>query len=365
MEVLLSDINKTFERNATSFVSKYFQDNKIINLKKLWQVLYKEGYIGEKNTFLQNILLTKAACKAESGLGLFFLTQFTCIETVKNYATGDLKEEYLNNLISGENMACFSITEKNAGSDVSLLETTAKKENNDWIINGDKIWASNGSISDLIITFAQTKEYKDKTGITCFFVNSNLSGVKIENDTPKLGVKITPSNEVIFKNLKITENCQIASIGDGIKIALGAITLGRIYCAAQACGLMGGILQECINHSTKRNQFGKSISENQAIQWYLADIIKDLDASELLLYKACFAKENKTPELIKLSSMAKYFSTTCAQKHASKAVQILGGRGLHEDSYVSRAYRDSKVLEIYEGTNEIQKIIIGKELKLN
>lgn len=368
MQVLLEEENKTFKCAIENFLSNY--TNKEINLKDLWQNLHKHSFINEQNSFLKNILLTEAICKFEPGIGLFLLTQFTCIEIIKTHANKRLQDNHLKKLISGEEIACFSITEPNAGSDVSMIETTAKKEDKNYILNGHKIWASNGAISDIIITFAQTNpvraihelpQQKHK-GITCFVIPSKCKEIEIPKDTPKLGVKITPSNEIIIKNLKVSEENQIGNIGDGIKIALSAITSGRIFCAAQATGLMDGVLHESIKHSTRRNQFGKSISENQAIQWYLADMSKDLDASRLLLYKAAWAKDNNSNELNKLSSMSKYFSTHSAQIHATKAVQILGGSGLNENSYVARAYRDSKVLEIYEGTNEIQKLVIAKEL---
>lgn len=365
MYTLLPKESLFFKEKIESFTQSFIKDKKEINLKDFWKALYKEGFISLNNSFLQNILLTQAVCKANPGIGLFLLTQFGCIEILQDYGNKEIKEKCLNKLLSGEFIGCFSITEPNAGSDVTMIETTAKNDKEDWIITGHKIWASNGSISDIIITFAQTKEHKNKSGITCFFISSRAKEIEILPDTPKLGVKITPSNEIIIKNLKITKGDQIGNVGDGIRIALGAITLGRIFCAAQAVGLLEGCLEEAIKHSTKRNQFGKSISENQAIQWYLADMTKDVDASTLLLYKAVWSKENNTSELQKLSSMAKYFSTTIAAQHANKAVQILGGKGLIDDSYIANAYRDSKVLEIYEGTNEIQKIILSRELNLN
>ncbi len=354
----LINLKNSIERLVKSQISK----SQEINLKDLWKTLYKNSIINKENTFLRNILAVQSTSKVEPGLGLFLMTQFACIEIIKKYASVDIKNKYLNKMIQGDYIAGFALTEPNAGSDVSMIETTAKKNNNGYLLNGHKIWASNGSISDITITFAQTKEYKDKSGISCFIINSDSKDIKILQSTPKLGVKVTPSNEIIFNNHHITTENQIGNIGQGIKIALDAITAGRIFCAAQAIGLLEGILEESINHSTKRNQFGKQIIENQAIQWYISDMTKDLDASILLLYKAVLAKQNNTNELNKLSSMAKYFATSQAQKHATKAVQILGGKGLIEGSYVSKAYCDSKVLEIYEGTNEIQKIIISKEL---
>ena len=362
VQVLLENKNVIFKEKVDHFISVNLKDTEQINLKLLWQSLYKENLLSKENTFFQNVLLTEALCKFKPGLGLFLLTQFTCIEIIKTFASDFLKEKYLTNLFSGKNISCFSITEPNAGSDVSMIEAVAKKERDRWVLNGHKIWASNGSISDIIITFAQTKSHKDKSGITCFVIPARCKEVEILKDTPKLGVEITPSNEVFIKNLSIDEKSQIGNIGDGVKVALSTITLGRIFCAAQAVGLLSGILEEAVKYSAKRNQFGKSISDYQAIKWYIADMTKDLDAAKLLLYKAVWTKENNPKELNKLSSMAKYFSTSVAQNHASNAVQIFGGAGLVKDSYVACAYRDSKVLEIYEGTNEIQKIVIAREI---
>ena len=368
MQTLLVKEDSTFKDSVESFTRNYLNSSKETNLKGLWQGLCKNKFISKENSFLKDILLTQAVCKVMPGLGLFLLTQYTCIEIIKNFANDTLRKKYLDKLYSGENIACFSLTEPNAGSDVTMIETvgktgkTVKEGNTTWSLSGHKIWASNGSISDIIITFAQTKKLKDKSGITCFLIPSDSPDVKINPDTPKLGVKITPSNEIIMNNLEVTPENQIGNIGDGIKIALSAITVGRIFCSAQAAGLLEGILNESVKYSTKRNQFGKSISDLEAIQWYLADMSKDLDASTLLLYKACFVKENQKEDLNKISSMAKYFSTSQAQYHATKAVQIHGGAGLNEDSYVANAYKDAKVLEIYEGTNEIQKLIISREL---
>lgn len=365
MQLLLSKELINLKYSAESLVKNQITKSPYINLKDLWKTLYKNLLINENNTFLKNVLVIQGTSKAEPGLGLFLMTQFACIEIIKKNATEDLKNKYLSKLFTGEYIACFALTEPNAGSDVSMIETTAKKSGDGYLLNGHKMWASNGSISDIIITFAQTKEYKDKSGITCFVINSNSKNVKILESTPKLGIKVTPSNEIIFNNYKINTEEQIGNMGQGIKIALDAITNGRIICAAQATGLQEGILEESVNYSTKRKQFGKQIIDNQAIQWYIADMTKDLDASLLLLYKAIFAKQSNSNDLNKLSSMAKYFATNQAQKHATNAVQIHGGRGLIENSYVAKAYCDSKVLEIYEGTNEIQKLIISKELSLN
>lgn len=364
MQILLSKENLNLKDNAEAFAKNYLNKKKEIDLKNLWQEFYRNSFITDNNSFLNNILLTQGACKASPGLGLFLLTQFASIEVIKNHSNQKIKEQYLNSLVKGESIGCFALTEPNTGSDVSMLETTAIKEDKNWILNGHKIWSSNASVSNVIITFAQTKTYKDKSGITCFVVSTQMKGITILKDTLKLGVKITPSNEIYFKNLIVDQNNQIGNIGDGIKIALSAITLGRIFCAAQAVGLLEGILEESIKHSTKRNQFGKSVSEYEAIQWYIADMTKDLDCARLLLYKAVWAKENQISELNKLSSMAKYFCTSVAQKHSTKAVQILGGAGLNDNSYVASAYRDSKVLEIYEGTNEVQKVILTRELQL-
>ena len=362
VQVLLEKEKEDFKQKVQSFISINLKDSKELNLKLIWQNLYKESLISENNSFFQNVLLTEAICKFKPGIGLFLLTQFTCIEIIKNFGSDFLKKQYLSKMISGESISSFSITEPNAGSDVSMIETSAKKKGNNWVLNGHKIWASNGSLSDIIITFVQAKSHRDKSGITCFVIPSKSKEVEILKDTPKLGVEITPSNEIFIKNLNVDEKSQIGNVGDGIKIALSTIMLGRIFCAAQAVGLLSGVLEEAVKHSTKRNQFGKSISDYQAIKWYIADMTKDLDAAKMLLYKAVWAKENSPEELNKLSSMAKYFSTSAAQKHASNAVQILGGAGLVKDSYVACAYRDAKVLEIYEGTNEIQRIVIAREI---
>lgn len=364
MQTVLPKEKKELKDKVYKFTKDFFKEPKSISLKDYWQSLYKKSYISKDNSFINNILLVEGACKACPGIGLFLLTQLACIYSLEGSENKDLNDKYLAKLISGEIISCFSLTEKSAGSDVSKLETTAKEEGDSWIINGNKIWSSNGSIADMFFIFAQTKEIGDRKGITCFIAEKENVGIEIHPDTPKIGVKITPSNELDFTNLKVSKANQLGEIGSGVKIALNTITHGRIFCAAQAVGLLSGVLEEATTHSSKRNQFGKSISDFQSIQWYLADMSKDLDAARLLLYKAAWAKDNNSDELNKLSSMAKYFATDVASKHANKGVQILGGQGLIEPSFIGTAYNDAKVLEIYEGTNEIQKVVLSKELNL-
>jgi alkylation response protein AidB-like acyl-CoA dehydrogenase len=360
MQTQLSKENVDFKKDLEDFLKKSLKGE--LNLRSLWQELYKNNYIANTNSFLKNILLTETICKLDPGIGLFLLTHFANIEIIKSFGSEDIKNKHLENLISGKEISCFSLTEENAGSDISQIETNAVRNGNKWLINGKKIWASNGSICDLIILFAQTKEKGDKSGITAFLIDSKQKGIEIKESTPKLGIKTTPSNEIILKDVEVDEKNIIGTTGDGVKIALSTITNGRIFCSAQAIGLLNGVLEEAVKHSVKRNQFGKSISDFQAIQWYIADMSKDLDGARLLLYKTAWAKDTNSSELNKLSSMSKSFSTKAAQRHSSNAVQILGGKGLIEDSYVAKAYKDAKVLEIYEGTNEIQQLVIAREI---
>ena len=179
MQVLLTAENKTFKEKIKLLVRNFISKDQVLNLKELWQHLHKNSFISKDNSFLRNVLLVEAMSKAEPGLGLFLLTQFTCIEIINSYANEKLKNKYLGKLISGEYIGSFALTEPNAGSDISMIETNAKKENTNWILNGHKIWSSNGSISDIIITFAQTKPHKDKSGITCFLVPSHTKEIKI------------------------------------------------------------------------------------------------------------------------------------------------------------------------------------------
>lgn len=361
MQTLLSEDQINFKTKISNFTNKYFTAKK--DLKPFLHSLYTEQLYSENITFMEKVLLVESVSKINCGVGLYLLTQFACIEILQIFGTETQKNNHLKDLISGKKISTFCLTEENAGSDISQINTTAKVEHDLFNISGSKIWSSNGEIADMFFLFAQCNEIGDKKGISCFLCQTSPN-INIHSSSPKIGIKITPSNKIDFKDLKIKKESLIQNVGDGIKIALSTISVGRVLCAAQAVGLLSGILEESAKHSKKRNQFGKSISDFQTIQWYLADMQKDLDASKLLCYKAAWAKENNPSEFQKLSSMAKYYATESASIHSNKAIQIHGGKGLTEGSLISSSLTDAKVLEIYEGTNEIQKSILQRELNL-
>lgn len=271
------------------------------------------------------------------------------------------KARYLRRLASGEIIGSFCLTEPGAGSDAAGIQATAVREGECYKLNGTKTWVTNGSAAGVYIVFAKTDPAAGGKGITAFLIEPNAPGFKIGRHEEKMGQRSSPSVEILLNDCAVRADSRVGEEGQGLKIALSALDNGRIGIAAQAIGLAQGALDESVKYARARKAFGKSIGEFQAIQWMLADMHTELEAARALVYQAAALKDSGC-KMGSASSRAKLYASEMVNRVVYKAVQIHGSLGYSRESDVERMYRDARVISIYEGTSEIQRTIIAREL---
>tara|TARA_B100000214_G_C23957454_1_gene623582 strand:- start:307 stop:1449 length:1143 start_codon:yes stop_codon:yes gene_type:complete len=271
------------------------------------------------------------------------------------------KNQFLKPLARGMQLGAYSLSEPQSGSDASNLKTYAEKNGSHYIINGTKNWVTSGENSDIVIVFCRTNKKEGSKGISAFIIDKEASGFTVGKKENKLGLRASDTCELYFDNCKIPETNLLGDEGDGFSIAMKALGGGRIGIAAQSVGLARSSLESAIKYSKERQQFGKPICKFGAIQDKLANIATDIDAARLLVWKASSYKD-QGKDYAKISSMAKLFASTTAMSSATESVQIHGGYGYMQEYGIERLMRDAKITEIYEGTSEIQRLVISREL---
>jgi len=298
---------------------------------------------------------------ASTGVTMSVNNSLVCDPLLK-FANEEQKMKYLVPLASGQKLGCFGLTEPAAGTDAIAQKTYAKKEGDYYIINGSKNFITNSPDADYCILFAVTDKNPERKsrGISAFILDMTLEGVSIGKVENKLGIKGSSTASIILDDVKVHKDDLLAEEGMGFKIAMATLDGGRIGIAAQALGISRAALEEAINYSKDRKQFGKSISKFQAIQFMLADMATQIEASRLLIRKSAFMKDQKDPNFGTLSAMAKLYAAETSGFVTSKAIQIFGGYGYTKDYPVERHFRDAKITEIYEGTSEVQRMVISR-----
>jgi alkylation response protein AidB-like acyl-CoA dehydrogenase len=271
------------------------------------------------------------------------------------------KVRYLKRLAAGEILGAFCLTEPAAGSDAAGIQATATRNGDRYKLNGTKTWVTNGSHAGVYIVFAKTDPAAAGKGISAFLVEPSASGFKVGRHEDKMGQRSSPSVEIILNDCVVPAANRIGEEGQGLKIALSALDRGRIGIAAQAVGLAQGALDESAKYARARKAFGKAIGEFQAIQWMLADMHTEIEAARALVYQAAFLKDSGG-RMGSASSRAKLYGSEMVNRVVYKAVQIHGSLGYSRDSEVERMYRDARVISIYEGTSEIQRTIVARDL---
>ena len=278
-----------------------------------------------------------------------------------DYGTEDQKEKYLKPLAIGEKLGAYSLSEPESGSDASNMRTFAKKEGDHYVINGTKNWVTNGINGDIVILFCMTEKNVGYKGISAFVVEKGTLGLSTGKKENKLGIRASDTCELYFENCRIPGENMIGEEGQGFKVAMKALGGGRIGIAAQALGLARAALDASISYAKERKQFGKTIGEFGAIQNKLADMATEIDAARMLVWRAAKLKDDGK-NYYRESSMAKLYASSTAMKAATECVQIHGGYGYMQEYGLERLMRDAKITQIYEGTSEIQQLVIGRDL---
>ena len=280
---------------------------------------------------------------------------------IDNYGTEAQKEKYLRLLVEGKKIGAFALTEPNAGTDSSKQSSKAVLDGDNYILNGQKCFITNGGEAGIYIVLAMTDKEKGNKGISAFIVESDFPGFSIGKKENKMGIRASATAELIFKDCIIPKENLIGKEGSGFKIAMQALDGGRIAMAAQAVGIAQGALDETVAYLMQREQFGKPLASFQEIQWYLSVMETSINAARLLVYNAA-ASLDAGKAISKEAAMAKLFASETAMSVTTKAVQLHGGYGYMKDYPMERMMRDAKITEIYEGTSEVQKMVISRSL---
>ena len=319
-------------------------------------------YGGPGLDYMSHAIITKEVGRADSSLRTTLSVQVSLVAlSLLTWGTEGQKQRYLPELCAGRLLGCFGLTEPNAGSDPAAMETTAVKHGDRWVINGTKTWISNATAADLALVFAQTDPGSRHAGVAAFLIEKGTPGFSTRPITGKLGLRASDTGELIFEDCTVPEAALLGPAGHSFTVAMTALDNGRYSVAAGCVGILQGCLDACTAYAKARRQFGRPIGSFQLVQHMIARMAVDLDAAQLLVFRAGHLKNRELPNTVE-TSVAKYFASEAAVRAAGDAVQIFGAYGYAEEAPVARYYRDAKVATIYEGTSQIQKLLIGSHL---
>lgn len=325
-------------------------------------ILVPEAYGGAGHDHLAYVLALEeiAACCASTAVIMSVNNSLVC-DAILLFGTEGQKKKFLPPLASGEKLGCFCLSEPDAGSDASNQQTVAKSKGDLYLLSGVKNFITNGPQADVAIVFAMTDKSKGKKGISAFIVDKHSKGVEVGKIEKKMGIKGSACSQLIFNEVSVPRENLLGNEGGGFKIALRVLDGGRIGIGAQALGIARGAFEAAKNYAKERKQFGQPIAEFEAVQWILADMATQIDAARLLVHRAADLQDRGEP-FTKEASMAKLFSSETAMKVTTDAIQIYGGYGYSREYPVERFFRDAKITEIYEGTSEIQRLVIAAQV---
>jgi butyryl-CoA dehydrogenase len=340
---------------------KRFPTETVKRLKelKLLGIPFPKAYGGAEADALSFAIVVEELSRACAATGVIVSSHMTLgSHPIYQWGTEKQKKEYLTRVASGNALAAFCLTEAGAGTDASAQQTTAELKGDNYILNGNKIFITNGGQADIYIVMAMTDKSQGTKGISAFIVEKSFPGFEVGQLEEKMGIRASETREIIFKACEIPRENLLGEEGDGFKIAMNALDFGRIGIAAQALGIAQASLDESVNFAKERQQFGKPISSFQGLQWMMAEMATRIQAARHLVYHAAWTKDSGARYSME-AAMAKLYASEAAMWASTKAVQIHGGRGYTNRCPVERFMRDAKITEIYEGTNEVQRMVIA------
>ena len=367
---LISEMIRSFSAKEIVPNIKEWDDNQIFPahvFKKLGElglmgVLVPQEYGGSGFGYAEYVTAIEELAKVDPSVGLSMAAHNSlCTGHIVQFGNEEQKKKYLPKLASAEYLGAWGLTEHNTGSDSGGMSTTAVKDGDDWVLNGAKNFITHAISGDVSVVIVRTGEKGDSKGMSAFIVEKGTPGLTSGKKEDKLGMRASETAELIFDNCRVPQANLLGNVGDGFVQAMKVLDGGRISIAALSLGIAKGAYEAALKYAKERVQFGKPIAQHQAIAFKLADMATTIEASELLIYKAV-GKKNANQKVTLDGAMAKYYSSEVAVKVSTDAIQVLGGYGYTKDFPVERFYRDSKLCTIGEGTSEIQKIVIAKQI---
>ncbi|HET8976487.1 MAG TPA: acyl-CoA dehydrogenase family protein [Solirubrobacterales bacterium] len=376
MDFTLSDEQRLISESAREFADKEIiprvRDNDRAArfdrelASKLGEVGYlgapvAEEYGGRGLDYIGYALIVEQVGRADSSARTVVSVQTSLVcGSIEQWGTEEQKREWLPRLCSGEALGCFGLTEPDTGSDAANLRTRARKTDSGWLISGNKMWISLGNVAEVALIFAQTDPDKKHKGLACFLVPTSSDGFATQEIHGKLGLRSSDTAEISLDDVEVPDSAMLGEIGDGFKVAMSALDKGRYSVAAGCVGICDGCVEASVAYATERKQFDVPIASFQLVQAMIAEMIVKRDAARMLVYRAGDLKDRGVPSTVE-TSIAKLYATESAVECANSAIQVHGGSGYVDDYPVERYLRDARVTTLYEGTSQIQKLIIGRD----
>ncbi|MBG15080.1 MAG: acyl-CoA dehydrogenase [Crocinitomicaceae bacterium] len=369
-QLMIQQMVKDFaEKEIRPNVNKWDKDEifPLETMKKMGElgllgIFVPEEYGGSGFSYFEYATVLMELGKVCGGVGLSVAAHNSlCTGHIFYHGNEQQKKKYLPKLASGEWIGAWGLTEANTGSDAMRMKTTAVEDGDHWVINGTKNWITHGLSGDIAVVLIRTGELLDSNGITAFIIEKGTPGFSAVQIKDKLGVRASETAELIFDNVRVPKENVIGNVGEGFKQAMKVLDGGRISIASLSCGIARGALDASVKYALEREQFGKPIAKFQGISFKLADMATEVQAAELLTFQAAYRKNNKLP-MTKEGSFAKYFASEVSVKCGNEAVQIMGGYGYTKEYPAEKFLRDAKLMTIGEGTSEIQKLVISREI---
>ncbi len=334
----------------------------VMRQSDLFAILIPEEYDGISGKVVDLVVVTEELCAVDAGIALAFGATGLGMYPILIAGSEEQKRKYLPMIASGEQLAAFALTEANAGSDAGAIETTARKEGDHYVLNGTKQWITNGGEAGIYTVFAMTDKSKGPRGCSCFLVEKGTPGFSFGKKENKMGIRASATRELIFEDCIVPAENLIGREGTGFITAMKVFDKSRPMVGSQAVGIARGAFEASVRYAKERHQFGKPIASFQAIQFMLADMATEIEAARALVFQTARMVDAGIKRYAKESAMCKYYASDMAMKVTTDAVQILGGYGYMKEYPVEKMMRDAKILQIYEGTNQIQRSIVAANI---